>query len=162
MTKPFDDELQQRIARRAQRDGVTIAAAESLTGGLLADALATSPDAGEWLRGGIVAYSTDVKRGLLGVAGPVISAACATRMAEACRELLGADVGVGVTGVGGPERQEGEPVGTVFIACETHATSTVEQHAFDGEAAEIVAATVQHALQQLLRTLERPEAARRG
>ena len=149
----FDADLQERIARRAQDEETTIGVAESLTGGLLTDALATSEGSGEWLRGGIVAYGTEVKRALLAIDGPVISRECAMQMAEAARRLLGADVGLGITGVGGPDRQEGQPVGTVFIACATPDGSVTEEHAFDGEAAEIVDASVEHGMRVLLRAL---------
>lgn len=158
----FDHDLQERIAERVQHDGVTVAVAESLTGGLLVDALATSSGAGDWLRGGIVAYATEVKRELLGVEGPVIAASCARQMAAAARRVLGADVGVAVTGVGGPDRQEGQPVGTVFIACETAEGTEVEEHAFEGDAATIVAATVEHGLRVLLRSLHGMREVRRG
>ncbi|MFC7431863.1 MULTISPECIES: CinA family protein [unclassified Agrococcus] len=158
----FDHDLQERIATRAAADGVSLAVAESLTGGLLTDALATSDGSGEWLRGGIVAYATEVKRELLGVDGPVISQHCAVQMADAARRLLRADVGVGITGVGGPDRQEDQPVGTVFIACTTHDGSILEEHAFEGDAAEIVDASIEHALRVLLRTLEGETEVQRG
>lgn len=146
----FDHDLQERVTD----DGVSVAVAESLTGGLLTDALATSGGSGEWLRGGIVAYASEVKHELLGVDGPVISSDCAVQMADAARRLLRADVGLGITGVGGPDRQEDQPVGTVFIACTTHEGSIVEEHAFEGDAAEIVDASVEHGLRVLLRALQ--------
>lgn len=150
----FDHDLQERIAARVTDGGASVAVAESLTGGLLTDALATAEGSGGWLRGGIVAYATEVKRELLGVDGPVISKDCAVQMADAARRLLRADVGLGITGVGGPDRQEDQPVGTVFIACTTHEGSIVEEHAFEGDAAEIVDASVEHGLRVLLRALE--------
>jgi nicotinamide-nucleotide amidase len=162
MSEGLDRDLQERIARRAEDDGVTIAVAESLTGGLLVDALATSDGSGGWLRGGIVAYATEVKRTVLGVEGPVISGACASTMAGAARRLLGADVGLAVTGVGGPDRQEDQPVGTVFVACTVGSDETVEEHALDGDASEIVDATVERALDLLLRSLEQRGEADRG
>jgi PncC family amidohydrolase len=75
------------------------------------------PGASTWFRGGVVSYASDVKASLLGVPeGPVVSAAAAGAMAEGVRRLLGADVGLGVTGVAGPDSQEGQPPGTVFLA----------------------------------------------
>lgn len=158
----FDHDLQERIAERVQADGVSVAVAESLTGGLVADALATSENAGDWLRGGVVAYATEVKRELLGVDGPIIAREAAAQMAEAARRVLRADVGLGITGVGGPSRQEGQPVGTVFIACATHEGTIDEEHAFDGDPAEIVDASVEHALRVLLRGLQGVTEARHG
>src|SRR5207248_3735660 len=67
--------------------------------------------------GSIVSYDSEVKFDLLGVAeGPVVSEPAACAMAEAACKLLEADVGLGVTGVAGPAEQDGQPVGTVFLA----------------------------------------------
>jgi nicotinamide-nucleotide amidase len=97
--------------------GHTLAVAESLTGGLLASAFARASGSSEWLHGGIVAYSSAVKYDLLDVpGGPVVSEAAATAMARGVGCLLGADVAVAVTGVGGPDPQDGEPPGTVWVA----------------------------------------------
>ena len=97
--------------------GRTLAVAESLTGGLLASAFARASGSSEWFRGGIVAYSSAVKYDLLDVpGGPVVSEAAATAMARGAGCLLGADVAVAVTGVGGPDPQDGEPPGTVWVA----------------------------------------------
>ena len=69
------------------------------------------------LRGGLVAYDSELKFTELGVArGPVISAECAQAMAVGVREKLGADVGIATTGVAGPTEQEGQPVGLVYVA----------------------------------------------
>jgi nicotinamide-nucleotide amidase len=97
--------------------GRTLAVAESLTGGLLASAFARASGSSEWFRGGIVAYSSEVKYDLLHVpGGPVVSEAAAVAMARRARRLLEADVAVAVTGVGGPDPQDGEPPGTVWVA----------------------------------------------
>jgi nicotinamide-nucleotide amidase len=97
--------------------GRTLAVAESLTGGLLASAFARAAESSEWFRGGIVAYSSAVKYDMLGVPhGPVVSEAAAVAMARGAGRLLEADVAVAVTGVGGPDPQEGEPPGTVWAA----------------------------------------------
>lgn len=97
--------------------GRTLAVAESLTGGLLASAFARASGSSEWFRGGIVAYSSAVKYNLLDVpGGPVVSEAAAVAMARRAGRLLEADVAVAVTGVGGPDPQDGEPPGTVWVA----------------------------------------------
>src|SRR4029450_1880600 len=86
-------------------------------GGLVASRLVNVPGASGWFRGGIVSYATDVKHDLLGVAaGPVGTAQAAAGMAAGGRPRLGADVGLGVTGVAGPDEQEGQGPGTVFMA----------------------------------------------
>jgi nicotinamide-nucleotide amidase len=100
-----------------KRDGRTLAVAESLTGGLLASAFARASESSEWFRGGIVAYSSAVKYHVLGVPeGPVVSEAAAVAMAAGVGRLLEADVAVAVTGVGGPDFQDGQPPGTVWAA----------------------------------------------
>jgi nicotinamide-nucleotide amidase len=100
-----------------KRGGRTLAVAESLTGGLLASAFARASGASEWFRGGIVAYSSAVKYDLLKVPdGPVVSEAAARAMARGAGHVLNADVAMAVTGVGGPDPQDGEPPGTVWVA----------------------------------------------
>lgn len=96
--------------------GWTLGVAESLTGGLVGARLAEVPGASEVFRGAVVSYVTEVKRNVLGVtAERAVSGECAAQMAEGARRVLGADVGLGITGVAGPAEQEGEPVGTVWF-----------------------------------------------
>jgi nicotinamide-nucleotide amidase len=105
------------VGAALKHGGYTLAVAESLTGGLLASAFARAPESSEWFRGGVVAYSRAVKYDLLGVPdGPVVSEAAALAMARGAGRLLEADVAVAVTGVGGPDPQDGEPPGTVWAA----------------------------------------------
>lgn len=100
-----------------ERGGRTLAVAESLTGGLVASAFARASGSSKWFRGGIVAYSSVVKYDLLGVPdGPVVSEAAALAMARGAGRLLEADVAAAVTGVGGPDPQDGEQPGTVWAA----------------------------------------------
>ncbi|HXR64541.1 MAG TPA: nicotinamide-nucleotide amidohydrolase family protein, partial [Ktedonobacteraceae bacterium] len=99
----------------------SLAVMESLTGGLLASTLTDYPGSSKHFIGGVVTYSTDLKiqmgvpREIIEQYG-VISAETARAMASAVRQLLKADYGLGVTGVAGPEMQEGQPVGTIFMA----------------------------------------------
>jgi nicotinamide-nucleotide amidase len=96
--------------------GMDLAVAESVTGGLVTCRLTGVPGAGETVRGGLVAYASDLKFALLGVPeGPVVTAAAAMAMAAGVRRLLQADVGLATTGVAGPAEQEGQPVGTVWL-----------------------------------------------
>ena len=88
--------------------GLTFGVAESLTGGLIASRLVNVPGASAWFRGGVVAYDSQVKFDVLGVpAGPVVTEAAAAAMAEGAARVTGADVGLGITGVAGPDDQEG-------------------------------------------------------
>ncbi len=90
--------------------------AESMTGGLIASRCTEVPGSSAWFRGGIVSYATEVKFDLLGVPeGPVVCEEAAGAMAEGARRALGAEVGLSVTGVAGPDEQDGQPVGTLFV-----------------------------------------------
>ena len=144
------ERLAKIIADRASDLGVTVATAESLTSGQIAVHLGAAPDAGSWFSGGAVTYTVEAKQQALGVPDvPVISEECARAMAEGAARVLGADCAVGVTGVGGPDLQEGQPVGTVFIAIHTPAGTTCEEHHFDGDPQEILDATTTRALELL-------------
>jgi len=94
----------------------SLGVAESLTGGLVGSRLVEVPGSSEVFKGSVVSYATEVKRSILGVtADKVVSGDCAEQMAEGARRVLGADVGLAVTGVAGPAEQDGQPVGTVFF-----------------------------------------------
>ena len=105
--------------------GWTVAAAESLTGGLVTAALVDVPGASRTVRGGVVAYATDLKVSLLGVdAGLLairgaVAAEVAAAMAQGVRMRLAADVGLATTGVAGPDPQDGHDPGTVHVAVAT-------------------------------------------
>ncbi|ANW17753.1 CinA family protein [Streptomyces clavuligerus] len=109
------------LALLAER-GETLAAAESLTGGLLAAELTAVPGASAVFRGSVTAYATDLKRDLLGVDGTLlktrgaVDAEVARQMAAGVRRALGAGWGMATTGVAGPAPQDGSPVGTVHVA----------------------------------------------
>lgn len=104
-----------------RRRGITVACAESLTGGALGEALSGCGGSSDFFLGSIVAYATGSKRDVLGVdeailAGPgAVSEECARAMAEKAAQRFGADLGLSATGVAGPAEQEGKPVGTVFV-----------------------------------------------
>ena len=138
------------IAEIARCAGLTVAAAESLTSGAIASRLGAAPGASSWFRGGVAAYSDLAKREVLGVPpGPVVSEATARAMARGVAQLLGADIAVAVTGVGGPAEQEDQPVGTVWFGVVVGDDSWTEQRRFNGEADDILRATTLHALELL-------------
>lgn len=145
--------------------GLMLACAESLTGGLVAAALTDVPGSSAAVRGGIVAYASDLKVDLLGVPTSVVaehgvvSSECAAAMAIGVRERLGADYGISTTGVAGPAAQEDKPVGTVFIAVAGPDGVEVEALALVGSRPEIRNATVGAALEFTLRVLRREEPA---
>ncbi|MGH9275830.1 MAG: competence/damage-inducible protein A, partial [Acidimicrobiales bacterium] len=111
-----DEPMEAVVGRMLQGRGLTLAVAESLTGGLVASRIVGVPGSSEWFRGGVVAYASEAKVDLLGVPeGPVVTEAAAKAMADGVRRLLGADVGLSTTGVAGPTEQEGHPPGTVWL-----------------------------------------------
>jgi PncC family amidohydrolase len=102
--------------------GWRVAVAESLTAGAVAARLCWVPGTDDRVLGGVVAYTDGAKRRVLGTTvDDVVSAEAAAEMAGTVRDLFGADVGLSLTGVAGPDRQEGQPVGTVFVGWSTPA-----------------------------------------
>jgi nicotinamide-nucleotide amidase len=96
--------------------GMTLGLAESVTGGLISARLVGVPGASTWFRGGVVSYASEVKFTVLGVTpGPVVSESAAREMAVGAQRITGASVGLSVTGVAGPDTQDGMAVGTVFV-----------------------------------------------
>ncbi len=111
-----DESMEYAIGSLLLDRGWTLGLAESVTGGLVASRIVAVPGASRWFRGSVVSYASEVKHEVLGVGdGPVVSEKAAAEMATGARRVLGADVGLGVTGVAGPDTQDGEPVGTVFL-----------------------------------------------
>lgn len=139
--------------------GLTVATAESLTGGLVAAALTSVPGSSAVVRGGVVAYATDVKASVVGVDTDLlaregaVSADTAGQLADRVRGVLGSEVGVATTGVAGPEPAEGHPVGTVFVAVAGPWGIDVERHALTGDREDVRAASVTKALDLLERGL---------
>ena len=113
-----DDTLEGVVHRLLAERGETVAVAESLTGGLLAGRLTETAGASETFRGGVVAYSADLKDALLGTQAQqrgAVTAETARLMAQGVRERLGATWGLATTGVAGPTESEGQPVGTLYV-----------------------------------------------
>lgn len=112
-----DDTMESAVLDLLEQRGLTLAVAESLTGGLIGSRICDVPGASASFLGSIVSYSSEVKFDLLGVErGPVVSEPAAVAMARGARERLGADVGIAATGVAGPDSQEGVQPGTVCVA----------------------------------------------
>jgi nicotinamide-nucleotide amidase len=111
-----DQPMEEVVVGLLRERGLTMATAESVTGGLIAARLTDVPGASAVFRGSVVSYASEVKFDVLGLpVGPVVSDEAAVAMAEGAGRVLGADVAVSVTGVAGPDPQEGVPVGTVFL-----------------------------------------------
>jgi nicotinamide-nucleotide amidase len=126
-----DEAMEDAVAKLLIPRGLTLGLAESLTGGLIGARLVNIPGSSRWFKGCIVAYDSAVKHSLLGVPpGPVVSAAAAEAMAEGARVALDSDIGLGITGVAGPDEQDDQPAGTVFVAVARPDAPTVAQKLF--------------------------------
>ncbi len=137
----------------------TLAAAESCTGGLLASLLTQVPGASRYFRGSVTAYQPEIKK-WLGVSPAIlkkqgaVSAKTAQELAIQVRKHLGSDFGLAITGVAGPEREEGKPVGLVFIGLADAKRSYVWEEKFLGERTQIQLRAAKRALEYLWETLK--------
>ena len=110
-----DDTMESEVLRLCEERGWSLGVAESLTGGFIGARLTNVPGASRTFRGSIASYATEVKRSVLGVtAEKVVSEEAVKQMAVGAQRVLGADVAIAVTGVAGPDEQDGQPVGTVW------------------------------------------------
>ncbi|MFG2135039.1 CinA family protein [Streptomyces sp. NPDC048751] len=147
--------------------GETLAVAESLTGGLVAAEITSVPGASKVFQGSVTAYATSLKHDLLAVDATLLAdrgavdAQVAAQMAAGVRKALGTDWGIATTGVAGPEPQDGQPVGTVFVAVDgpvgadsgSAAGGKVEALRLNGDRAEIRMESVRSVLALLLTEL---------
>lgn len=125
------DTMESVVLDLLRTHGWTMAVAESVTGGLIGGRLTNVAGSSEVFRGGVISYASDIKFDVLGVEhGPVVSERAAMQMAQGARRVTGADVGLAVTGVAGPDEQDGQPVGTLCVGIAlpdgtSHATTSV-------------------------------------
>jgi nicotinamide-nucleotide amidase len=146
------DALCSRLATVVEDRGLTVATAESLTAGNIAAHLGKAPNAGSWFCGGVVAYTRAVKHSVLHVPdGPVVCEDAARVMAHSTATLFGARLALAVTGEAGPDTQENVPPGTVWFGVVDHGTAETDKQVFSGDPEAVVGATVEHAIQLLLR-----------
>lgn len=157
--------IEVQLVSALRERGETVAFCESLTAGLAAATVASVPGASAVLRGGLVTYATEVKAHFLNTtvdaleSQGVVSAATAAEMAEAAVVEMRADWGIALTGVAGPDLQEGKPAGTVYVGLCGKGEGGVAKRGvlYELPAEErnaIRAAAVQEALSLLLATLE--------
>jgi nicotinamide-nucleotide amidase len=149
-----DQSMEEVVVDLLRQRGLTLATAESVTGGLIAARLTSVPGASDVLRGGVVAYATEVKQDVLGVPeGPVVTDEAAAAMAEGACRALGADVAVATTGVAGPGTQEGVQPGTVFVATTVDGVTETGMLRFPGDRERVRQFSVITVLDQLRRRL---------
>lgn len=152
----------EQLVRHLREAGQTLATAESLTAGLVAAQIAEVPGASAVLRGGVVAYASEVKVALLGVPAELLDrsgavdpqVACA--MAAGARRACGSDWGAATTGVAGPGSHEGKPEGTVFVAVSGPGREEVRELALSGTRQDIRRQSVAQVLALLGELLEGP------
>lgn len=138
--------------------GKTLATAESLTGGGIGAALTAVPGSSAVYQGGVISYTNEIKRDILGVQHALlekygaVSPWVAGEMVSGVRKLLKADIAVSVTGLAGPGGDEFDnPVGTVYVGYEDAQRSVVEHHLFEGDRDAIRAQTIEAALKLILK-----------
>jgi nicotinamide-nucleotide amidase len=156
-------DLAGRIVALLTQRRLTVAVAESLTGGLLGAAVTAVPGASLVFRGGITAYATDLKSALLGISPAFLAEHgavhpdVAAAMADGVRARLGAAVGVATTGVAGPDPQDGKAPGTVHIAVSADSFRVVRSLSLTGGRDEIRRRTVEQCLSLVWITLTEEE-----
>jgi nicotinamide-nucleotide amidase len=110
------DTMESVVLSLLEERGWTLGLAESVTGGLVGGRITSIAGASRVFKGGVISYASDVKFDVLGVeTGPVVSERAAMQMASGAQRVLGASVGLALTGVAGPDEQDGEPVGTLCV-----------------------------------------------
>jgi nicotinamide-nucleotide amidase len=158
-------DLATEVIGRCAARGLTIAVAESLTGGLLVASLVAVPGASAVLSGGVVAYNTALKHTLLGVDelllanNGAVDPDVAIQMATGVRERLAvggrpATIGVATTGVAGPDPQDGKPVGTVYLGLAVESRAFSVPLLLSGSRDDIRSAVVSESLVQLTRLID--------
>jgi PncC family amidohydrolase len=142
-----------RLGEELKKRDLTIAVAESMTGGLLAASLADLPASSKHFLGGVVSYTPEKKMEVLGVPADVInkdgvvSEPTARLMAEGARRLFRSDVAISVTGVAGPEEEEGKPVGLTYVGVSVDGRSAVREYRWPGGRAANRLASVEAAME---------------
>jgi nicotinamide-nucleotide amidase len=159
-----DIPLEEALVRLLAERGVTVSAAESASGGLLAELITSVPGSSRVFKGGVVAYTPEMKRDLLQIpetilTGPgapgTVSLECAQAMARNMRRLAGSDLAAAITGVAGPDPSEGKPVGLVYIAIADESGETVIEGRFNGNREGVRLRAAKNALYHLWRRIVR-------
>ena len=111
-----DETMESVVVSMLKQRGLTLSLAESVTGGLASGRITNVPGSSQVFKGAVISYASEVKFDILGVTpGPVVSESAAREMARGVRQHLGTDIGLSLTGVAGPEEQDGQPVGTLWV-----------------------------------------------
>lgn len=155
-----DTSLVREVSKALHEHGNTVAAAESLTGGMFSEWLTDLEGASSIFNGSVVCYTNQVKQQVIGCREETLSAfgavskECALELAEGVRKLTGSDIGISFTGVAGPDTQEGQPVGKVFIGLSTKDQTDVHEWMFTGSRSGIRKRAVTYGLHHLLKLIK--------
>jgi len=151
------------IAKAFKERGLTIASAESCTGGLFSHLITNIPGASQFFKGSLVAYTESAKVEVLGVPqetikeSGLVSAPVAREMAVRVSGIFSSQVGVAITGSAGPTAEEGSKVGDVWISVYRSGTyPTTRSFEFEGDRERIKEQAVVEAMKMLLEILQRP------
>jgi PncC family amidohydrolase len=163
---PTSPSLEERLAQALTQHHLTLAVAESCTGGLLGHRLTNIPGSSEYFIGGVIAYAYDAKERLLGVSHNTlydfgaVSEPTAREMARGARRVLGTDLGVSVTGIAGPGGgMPGKPVGLTWIALSARDAEEARQFVWSGDREENKRQSAEAALEMVLAYVQRLPAA---
>lgn len=155
------EEMAVYLLDKLKKNGKTLATAESCTGGGIGHALTAVPGSSAAYCGGVISYTNAVKAGVLGVPQNIletygaVSSETACHMAVGVRKVIGADYGVSVTGIAGPDGDgSGKPVGLVYIGVSSVYKTEVHQYVFSGDRASVRLQAVNAALEQVLKAME--------
>ncbi len=161
--------LEETLFEILRREALSIATAESCTGGLVSHRITSVAGSSAYFLGGVVAYSNAVKMSVLDVPEDVlrrvgaVSSDCALAMARGVRERIGADIGVSTTGIAGPGgATAGKPVGLVFIGCSSPWGDVFEEHHFSGDRSTVIRTSADSALRLVLDQLAKRETGDQG
>jgi PncC family amidohydrolase len=156
MTEPAE-----RLGELLRTAGLTVAVAESCTGGLLGGQITAVPGSSDYFLGGVIVYSNAAKETLLRISPRLleekgaVSQEVAIAMAESVRRLLGTDIGIGITGIAGPAgATPGKPVGLVYVALSAADGQWCHRHLFPEDRAGNRARSAEAALRMACRVIE--------
>ena len=149
------------VGEKLRTKGLTLALAESCTGGKLGDIITEVPGSSDYFLGGVVSYGNDAKVEILGIDADVlrskgaVSEEVARMMADGARARFGADIGIGITGIAGPSGgTPSKPVGLVFIAMTSRDKGICVKNTFDGTRSEIKCLAAEKAVLMLAEFLD--------
>lgn len=157
------DKPEMAIGKILLADNMSIASAESCTGGLICSMLTDVPGSSSYVAGGVISYSNKIKHDVLGVPQDIldtsgaVSEETALAMSNGVRKLMKTDIGVSSTGVAGPSPSEGKSVGLIYLSVSTANRNVVRRYMFSGSRTDIKHQAAQMAIRLVIETVGRRE-----